>query len=711
MTSGSSPQETLIKLAEELARHDALYHQHDAPEIDDAQYDALRRTYLDLAKQYPEAIPNQGPEGRVGAVPVDGFQKIIHAVPMLSLENVFSLEELGDWVEGIRNFLIELRDPAIEIGFCCEPKIDGLSCSLRYEQGVLVSAATRGNGLEGEEVTSNAKTISDIPHQLKGQGWPAVLEVRGEVYMSDQDFLRLNQEQDQAGAKRFANPRNAAAGSLRQLDPAITQQRPLRFFAYALGEVSEPFAQTQSEIRTQLSGWGFTLNEPSETCKESNASLSSLQQYYDMLGSRRADLGFSIDGLVIKVERLDWQTRLGFVSRAPRWAVAWKFPPEQAMTQIEDIHCQVGRTGRITPVAHLKPISVGGVLVSRATLHNADEIARKDVRKGDTVIIQRAGDVIPQVVSVQFNHRPLNSVAYVFPSHCPACGSALRREEGNADTYCPGGLSCPAQVQERLSYFVSKQALDIEGMGEKNIALFIEKGLLRSPVDLFTLEEREPHWKDAEGKSIPLLKYWDGWGAQSATKLFDAIRRARSPRFERFIVALGIRQVGEATARLLGRHFISVSALMDCLDRALAGDEIARAELLAINGIGESMLQDLLDFRAEPHNREILNALVIPSPDSGEPLLQVQDFVSPASQSPIAGKTVVFTGTLERLSRSEAKAQAESLGAKVAGSVSSKTDYLVAGPGAGSKATKAAELGVRVISEQEWINLMQKNHA
>jgi DNA ligase (NAD+) len=708
-----SPQDTLNTLAEELARHDALYHQLDAPEIDDAQYDALRRAYLELAKQHPDALPIQGPQTRVGASPADGFQKITHAVPMLSLENVFSTKELADWVEGIRNFLMELRDPSIEIRFCCEPKIDGLSCSLRYERGELTSAATRGNGVEGEDVTHNAKTIADIPQQLKGSGWPDILEVRGEVYMSDADFLRLNEEQDRLGAKRFANPRNAAAGSLRQLDATITRNRPLCFFAYALGEISAPFAKSQSEMRLKLAEWGFTLNEPAQVCTERNGSLSPLQDFYDLLAARRSDLGFSIDGLVIKVDRLDWQLRLGFVSRAPRWAVAWKFPPEQASTQIEDIRCQVGRTGRITPVAYLKPISVGGVLVSRATLHNADEIARKDIRVGDSVIIQRAGDVIPQVVSVQLSQRPANSVHYLFPSQCPACGSSLRREEGDADTYCPGGLTCPAQVQERLSYFVSRQALDIEGLGEKNIALFIEKGLIHSPVDIFTLEARESSWLDANGKTIPLLKYWDGWGPQSATKLFDAIRRAREPSFERFLVALGIRQVGEATARLLGRHFLTIHALLECLDRALSGDEIASAEFLAIDGIGESMLKDLLDFRAEPHHREILNALlnerVLPDQVTEGPLLRVKDFVPPDSQSPIAGKTVVFTGTLERLSRSEAKAQAESLGAKVAGSVSSKTDFLVAGPGAGSKATKAAELGVRVLSEQDWIDLMHTN--
>jgi len=707
LTEGLSPQDALQALAAEIARHDALYHHLDAPEIDDAQYDALRQKYFTLAQQFPDAVPLQGPQSRVGANPADGFKKITHALPMLSLENVFSLDELGDWVEGLRNFLMELRDRTTEIVLCCEPKIDGLSCSLRYEYGQLVSAATRGNGTEGEDVTANARTLSEIPQQLKGTGWPDILEVRGEVYMSDADFLRLNEDQDRMGAKRFANPRNAAAGSLRQLDPTITKTRPLRFFAYALGECSKPFAEHQSQIRSSLRHWGFTLNEPAQLCAVRESDLSSLSAYYALLGQQRPQLGFSIDGLVIKVDRLDWQARLGFVSRAPRWAVAWKFPPEQATTVIEDIRCQVGRTGRITPVAHLKPISVGGVLVSRATLHNADEIARKDVRVGDSVIIQRAGDVIPQVVSVQLALRPLSASAYAFPLSCPVCGSALRRELGDADTYCPGGLTCSAQVQERLSYFVSRQALDIEGLGEKNIALFIEKGLIHSPVDIFTLEDRNGQWQDSQGVPLPQLQQWEGWGQQSATKLFEAIRRARNPSFERFLVALGIKQVGEATARLLGRHFISIHALFHALDRALAGDPLARAEILSIDGIGESMLKDLLDFHAEPHNQDTLHALLRSKDDGVAPLIQVQECVPPATQSPVAGKTVVFTGTLERLSRSEAKAQAESLGAKVAGSVSSKTDFLVAGPGAGSKATKAAELGVKVLSEQEWIDLIQ----
>jgi DNA ligase (NAD+) len=697
--------ERLKALASEIAYHDDRYHRDDAPEIDDAAYDALRREFLVLAAQYPETELARDPRKEVGARAGDGFRKIQHAQPMLSLENVFNREEFQAWVEGLRNFLIDLKDPTLPIGFCCEPKIDGLSCSLRYEGGRLVSAATRGNGLEGEDVTANCLTVAEIPKTLQGTGWPDVLEVRGEVYMNDEDFLRMNAEQEKIGAKVFANPRNAAAGSLRQLDPTITAQRPLRFFAYALGEVSSAFADTQSGIRDALRAWGFKLNEPAMTLSVAGESMDQATSYHDDLMQKRPTLGFSIDGLVIKVERLDWQRRLGFVSRSPRWAVAWKFPPEQAVTQIEAIQCQVGRTGRITPVAHLKPINVGGVLVSRATLHNADEIARKDVRVGDEVIVQRAGDVIPQVVSVNVAARRSASRPYLFPMVCPACGSPLTREPGDADTYCPAGLSCPAQVQERLTHFASRQALDIEGLGEKNIALFVERGLIRDPIDIFTLRARNGRGLDRTGMPIPPIAEWAGFGETSEQKLLDAIDRARSPSFERFIVALGIQQIGEASARLLGRHFGHVEALLQCLERARTGDLSAREEILAIDGFGESMVQDLMNFYGDAHNRASLAALLDPGPD-GRAVLQVAPCLKPSLDSPITGKTVVFTGTLTTLSRQEAKAMAESLGAKVAGSVSSKTDFLVAGPGAGSKATRAASLGIRVMSETEWLNML-----
>ncbi|MDE3011445.1 MAG: NAD-dependent DNA ligase LigA [Pseudomonadota bacterium] len=695
----------LEELAARLAYHDQRYHADDAPEIDDAAYDALRAEYRALAQRHPALVADDGPESRVGATAAEGFRKVTHGIPMLSLDNCFATADVADWLDGIRNFLIELRDPTVPLELCCEPKIDGLSCALRYEDGVLVRAATRGNGSEGEDVTANALTLDEIPRRLAGSGWPELLEVRGEVYMSDADFLALNEQQAATAGKRFANPRNAAAGSLRQLDPAVTRSRPLRFFAYALGEVSRPFAHTQQGIRASLAAWGFRLNEPARHCTIHGQELAALVDYHDELERRRADLGFSIDGLVLKVDRLDLQARLGFVSRSPRWATAWKFPPEQAHTHVEDIVCQVGRTGRITPVAHLRPVAVGGVLVSRATLHNADEVARKDIRVGDLVVVQRAGDVIPQVVSVVPAARPADSRPWSFPQHCPACGAGLRREEGDADTFCPGGLTCPAQVQERLSHFVARHALDIDGLGERNIALFIAKGLIHGPADIFALESRDGTGIGPDGQRLPPLAEWEGWGAQSAARLFEAIRRARHPGFERFLVALGIRQVGEATARLLGRHFISIGALFACLDRLLAGDDEARAALLAIDGIGESLVSDLADFYREAHNRDTLAAL-LEAADGRAPWLEVADFIVPVAASVVAGKTVVFTGTLSRLSRSEAKAQAESLGAKVAGSVSARTDFLVAGPGAGSKAAKAAELGVTVLDEDQWLRLI-----
>jgi DNA ligase (NAD+) len=696
----------LRSLAEQIAWHDRRYHTDDAPEIDDAGYDALRAEYRALAARFPDQAPVDGPQTRVGAAPAEGFRKVAHSVPMLSLDNCFTSEDVGAWLEGVRNFLLELRDPAVPLVLCCEPKIDGLSCALRYEGGQLVRAATRGNGVEGEDVTANALTIADIPVRLAGRGWPELLEVRGEVYMADADFLALNRQQALSAGKRFANPRNAAAGSLRQLDPTITRSRPLRFFAYALGELSAPIAATQAAIRARLAEWGFRLNEPAQICSVPGLAFDALVDYREVLGRERSGLGFSIDGVVIKVDRLDLQSRLGFVSRSPRWATAWKFPPEQAQTRLEDIRCQVGRTGRITPVAHLQPITVGGVLVARATLHNADEIARKDIRIGDLVVVQRAGDVIPQVVEALPAARAADSVPYRFPTECPACGSILRREAGDADTYCPGGLTCPAQVHERLSHFVARHALDIEGLGWKNIGQFIEAGLIQGPADIFALESRDGRQLRADGSLLPRLAEWEGWGEQSAGKLFEAIRRSRTPSFERFLVALGIRQVGEATARLLGRHFLTLEALFACLQRTLEGDAEARTALLAIDGIGASLVDDLVDFYREPHNQATLAALLAATPERAA-WLQVADFVPPIAASPISGKTVVFTGTLTRLSRSEAKAQAESLGAKVAGAVSARTDYLVAGPGAGSKAAKAAELGVTVLDEDAWLQLLQ----
>ncbi len=565
-------QAELAELAELIARHDRLYHELDQPEITDAEYDALRRRNEAIEARFPELVLPDGPSRSVGAAPADGFGKVRHRVPMLSLGNAFARDDIIDWLDGIRNFLRELKDPSAVIEIRCEPKIDGLSCALRYEAGSLVRAATRGNGEVGEDVTPNVRTIQNVPRQLKGQGWPALLEVRGEVYMSDADFLALNEQQEADGAKLFANPRNAAAGSLRQLNPSVTASRPLRFVAHGWGEVSEPFAQSQSGALARIHCWGFQPNDPARVVAVVGTDPGGLCAYHDEIEQKRSGLGFSIDGIVLKVERLDWQSRLGFVSRSPRWAVAWKFPPERAATVVADIQCQVGRTGKITPVAHLTPISVGGVLVKRATLHNAAEIERKDIRVGDTVVIQRAGDVIPQVVEVVSAQRPAGSTPYRFPDRCPACGSRLIREAGQVDSVCTGGLICPAQVVERLKHFVSRDAFDIEGMGAKNIEAFHRRGLIRTPADIFTLEARD-------GRDAAPLREWDGWGEKSAQKLFDAIRRARTIELDRFIYALGIHQVGQATARLLARHYASLSRWRESLAAAQDERSEQRAEL------------------------------------------------------------------------------------------------------------------------------------
>lgn len=695
----------LAHLAKVISYHDQLYHEKDQPEITDAEYDMLRRRNDAIEARFYNLVLPTSPSYRVGAEPAAGFKKIRHAVAMSSLDNASTLSDIRDFISTIRNFIIELKDENISIDLVAEPKIDGLSCSLRYENGQLAYAVTRGNGIEGEDVTTNVKTIKeDIPNELKGTGWPNLLEIRGEIYMSDKDFLKLNEHQESLGPKGkvFANPRNAAAGSLRQKDPSITASRPLHFFAYAWGEVSKPLGDTLWEARRKICDWGFKLDEPSGLVKVDDSGCTALLDYYREIEAKRSSLGFSIDGVVVKVNRLDWQNRLGFVSRSPRWAIAWKFPPEKALTVIRSITVQIGRLGRATPVANLDPINVGGVLVSRATLHNQDEIERKDIREGDTVVVQRAGDVIPQVVEVVKQRRPADSHPFIFPTKCPECGSRLAREIDAAETYCTGGLVCAAQVKERLRHFVSRNAFDIEGLGELNIDLFYEKNLIRTPVDIFTLEEKDRNNDDP-------ISTWKGWRGENkrASKLFDAINRARSISLDRFIYALGIRQVGEVTARLLARHYISLAHWRKCMEDAWDPQSDARKDLLSINGIGESMAEDIVLFFHEPQMQEILDRLIKPN-NNAEPLVKVNDFELSNTESPIAGKTVVFTGTLETMTRSEAKARAERLGANVTNSVSPKTDYVVVGPGAGSKGKRAKDLGLRTLTEQEWIDLVEK---
>ena len=704
----------LAALAALIQHHDELYHRQDSPEISDAEYDALRRRNEAIEKRFPGLIRADSPARKVGAAPAAGFRKIRHRAPMLSLGNAFERQDVVDFIDSLRNFMRDLQDPAAAVELVGEPKIDGLSLSLRYEQGRLACAATRGNGGEGgegEDVTANVKTIAEIPQSLAGQGWPQVLEVRGEAYMSDEDFLQLNARQAEAQEKTFANPRNAAAGSLRQLDPAATAQRPLRFFAYAWGEVSERFAATQWEARQKLQAYGFKLNEPARLFSVAAADYAALFAYYDDMQTRRAGLGFSIDGVVVKVNRLDWQARLGNVSRSPRWAVAWKFPPEQAQTLVNSIAVQVGRTGKITPVANLQPVNVGGVLVSRATLHNQDEIARKDIREGDTVTVQRAGDVIPQVVGVVLDKRRPDSQPFQFPAQCPECREPLVRKPDEADTFCVNGLNCKAQAVERLIHFASRDAFDIEGLGVKNIEAFYAKGLIKTPADIFTLQERDGKAAGYLEKPPEELAYeakplrdWEGWGETSARKLYDAIEKARAIPLDRFIYALGIPQIGLSTARLLARHYLTLRHWRECMELAMDAESEAYAQLTAANGIGANMAADLLAFFHETQNREVLDRLTEPQ-DGRPPLLSVADFNPPAAASPVAGKTVVFTGTLESLSRNEAKARAEALGANVAGSVSKKTDYVIVGADAGSKEKKARELGLKILSEPEWLSL------
>ncbi len=673
------------RLSAEVAAHDVAYHQQDAPTISDAEYDALRRRLDSLEKRFPE-LAEGSVSRRVGAAPAEKFAKLRHVVPMLSLGNIFQPDEAEEFVARVRRFL-GLGDDA-PVAITAEPKIDGLSCSLRYVNGELVQAATRGDGFEGEDVTANVRTIKEIPHRLNGDA-PAICEVRGEIYMTKSDFAALNERQAAAGKPPFANPRNSAAGSLRQLDPTITAQRPLHFFAYAWGEISDMPATTQHGMIEAFARFGFKTTPLTKLCHGAQELLA----HWSAIEEARATLPYDIDGVVYKIDDLDYQRRLGFVSRAPRWATAHKFAAEKATTILRDIEIQVGRTGALTPVAKLEPVTVGGVVVSNATLHNEDEIARKDVRIGDTVIVQRAGDVIPQVLGPVLDKRPSGAKPYVFPQICPACGSAALREidaKGEMDVVrrCTGGLVCPAQAVERLKHFCARNALDIEGLGDRQIELFHGEGLIMSPADIFTLEERDK-------RAVKKLKDREGFGETSVRNLFAAINARRTIVLNRFIFALGIRHVGETNARRLARHFGTFQALRDIGRAALDPASDARAELNGIEGVGDVVAEAVAEFFAEKHNEDVLDALMAEvTPEPMEAVL---------TTTPVAGKTVVFTGALEKMTRDEAKAMAERLGAKVSGSVSKKTDLVVAGPGAGSKLTKAAELGIEVISEDDWL--------
>jgi DNA ligase (NAD+) len=679
-------RDELAWLAEEIARHDRLYHTDAAPEISDAEYDALRLRNTAIERQFPELIRADSPSRRVGAAPATGFAKVTHSRPMLSLENAFEDADVREFFAGIRNFFRRTATEALVaedlIEIMAEPKIDGLSIGLTYRKGRLVQGATRGDGVTGENVTTNLRTLATIPEALAGKAWPELIEIRGEVYMERTGFFALNEERAAAGEPVFANPRNAAAGSLRQLDSTITARRPLKFFAYAWGEASAAFARTHDEALARFRGWGFTVNPRSRLCRGVHQALA----FYSEIAADRAELPYDIDGVVYKVNDLALQERLGMVSRAPRWAVAQKFPAQQAQTVLRDIGIQVGRQGSLTPVAMLEPITVGGVVVQRATLHNEDEIARKDVRIGDTVVVQRAGDVIPQIVSVVLDRRPQNAQPYEFPDHCPICGSLAVREPGQVARRCTGGLICAAQAVERLRHFVSRDCFDIEGLGEKHITAFWQDGLIRQPGDIFRLDP------------ATIMKR-EGWGELSARNLMAAIDERRRIGFDRFINALGIPQVGQATARLLARHYRSLANWRHEMEAAQDPTNDARGGLIDIHGIGEEMAADIIGFFAEPHNQAVLDDL------SRE--ISVLDWEAPAQRaaSPLAGKTIVFTGSLESMSRSEAKARAEALGANVTSSVSAKTDYVVAGADPGSKATKAAALGVKLLDEADWLSL------
>jgi DNA ligase (NAD+) len=678
------------RLGAEIAEHDRRYYEEDAPTVSDAEYDRLRQRYNAIEARFPQLRTAESLTQRVGAAPSARFAKVRHAVPMLSLDNAFAEEDVVDFVGRIRRFL-RLKDDE-EIVFSAEPKIDGLSMSLRYEDGVLVTGATRGDGNVGEDVTANVKTLEDIPRKLKGRGVPAVCEVRGEVYMTKRAFLELNRQQAEAGEPLYVNPRNTAAGSLRQKDASITASRPLGFFAYAWGEMSEMPADTQSGMIKWFASCGFKTNPLTKMCR----SVEALLKFHGEIEMQRATLDYDIDGVVYKVDRLDWQERLGFVSRSPRWAIAHKFPAEKATTVVREIEIQVGRTGALTPVAKLEPVTVGGVVVQNATLHNPDEIARLDVRVGDTVQIQRAGDVIPQVLGVVQEKRPRGAKAYEFPKKCPCplhtdvVREVIAGGEEGARAHCTGEFACPYQALGHLEHVGSRRAFDIDGLGEKQIALFYEQGWVKEPADIFTLQDRNKKIK---------LEEVEGFGETSVRNLFNAIEARREISLERFIYALGIRHVGETTAVALARGYGSWDAFHDACLKLAKDDEDTKQELDALDQIGDTVIESLRDYFAEAHNRKRIERLAAQ--------VKILDAEKPRADSAIAGKTVVFTGTLEKMTRDEAKASAERLGAKVSGSVSKKTDYVVAGPGAGSKLAEAKKFGVAVLTEDEWVKLIR----
>ena len=676
----------LTALADEIAAHDIRYHQQDDPTISDADYDALKRRNGEIEARFPQLMRDNSPTLRVGAARSEQFAPVEHGVPMLSLDNAFSDGDTVEFDARIRRFLKLDEAP---VAYAVEPKIDGLSCSIRYEKGHLVQAATRGDGRVGEDVTANVRTLAEIPKRLKGAGWPEVIEIRGEVYLGHEEFAALNAAAEAAGQKTYANPRNAAAGSLRQIDPNITAARPLRFFAYAWGLISAPFAQTQWEALGKLKDWGFQTTPQSRRVE----GVEGLLEAYREMEQLRPHLGFDIDGVVYKADRLDWQNRLGFVSRAPRWGVARKFPAEQARTVLEAINIQVGRTGALTPVARLTPVTVGGVVVTNATLHNADEIARLDARIGDTVILQRAGDVIPQIVSVVTEERPPGAQPFEFPHICPCdLATEVVRETTatGAETVvrrCSGEFACPFQKLAHLRHFVSRRAFDIEGLGEKQLVAFSERGWLNSPADIFRLHAHREE-----------LLATDRYAETSVRNLLAGIEARRPIALDRFIYGLGIRHIGETTATAMARGYGTAEAFLEAMDKVAARDPEAVEELDAMDQIGDAVIEAAAAYFAEAHNRAMVEDL--------KAQLKVQPAEQPKTDTAVAGKTVVFTGALEQLTRDEAKAQAERLGAKVSGSVSKKTDIVVAGPGAGSKLKTAAELGIQVLTEDEWIALV-----